>query len=1230
MQLIETNPGIYIFDCSYTEKNIPKGVGFNWDAKNKRWWTSAPETAWKLIGYAAPDLTRAIQNRIRETERKKAYFLELSRATVAEFDVPSPDGLKYLNCQKVAIKYAVEQYQEGNAGVLLGDEMGCVAGDTVIQVNRGGKGFKIAVGKAFEHFNQKSKKNYNWDLKISTNVRALGEKRFIQHRVKNFLDKGEKEVLIIELEDGKKLKVTPDHLILTEADWKRADELSLDDLVVVNGDLICKLCGSSENIITYPYAKFLGYCKKCMYSKLKTHRGEVYGITRRKGRDGYVYLSGTEVKDYPRSAKKSNHLLKHVYLMEKLLGRRLEEGEEVHHKNRIRDDNRIENLLVTKRSNHSKLHEVHANFGNYIHKYGAEVVTVPKLVKVKAITNGGVCHVFDIVMEDPFRNFVANGIVVHNCGKSMEAIGSMVSMNLFPAILVVPASLSINWRNECLKWIPGIKQSEIVILEGMKPYLVSCDSKIKIIICNYTILQAWVEVLVNQHPKLIVFDEIHFAKSSKTLRSQSCLELVKHTKAFRLGLTGTPIPNRTKELLMPLKILGMLPKIAKSDWDYLMEFADGHRVQAYPGKWVWNFEGASNLEELQTRLRSTCFPYHTMIESEEGPISIGRIVENERRVKVLSVDLETSEVSWRQITAFTKREVPCRMVRIKHQDGEFSCTPDHRVWTEEGWVRAEALNTEMSVFVVHSDLLGKTRQFQILFDQVCCATQGIFGSVPNQGQRQKIPRSNIQNSYGMSRMWASFFCKSVSTQILQWFLCGKMELPPDTGIFGDQGNTGENTKENRKSYVSGKTKRRTIKRAFFQHRVQTKNVRESAKKVENKERRGFLPLLFNGEYTQEPSIQEDNRATYFDGSSQSFRRTNRSCDSNKWEMYLCRYFDRKNCNRSGWSNSCTENTTNNRQTKGYSVKRSRIYCTEILELGDSRVSGRSAGKNSFVYDIEVEGNHNFFANGVLVHNCMVRRLKSQVMTELPSKRRQVIELPATGVERIVEQENHAWKKREKVLAEIKARITQTKASKDEKAHFEAVKQLKDEARASFTEISVLRHKTALAKVPMVLDYLHSILDNGEKKVVLFGHHHDVLELIYQEFTATAVLVHGGTPMKKRQEAVERFQKTPVADCNFFVGSIGAMGTGHTLTASSHCVLIELSWVPGEVEQVEGRCHRHTQMEQVLIQYLVLEGSLDSRMAKRIVEKQEIINQALDEGQITEEEAERELEIPVLP
>jgi len=90
-----------------------------------------------------------------------------------------------------------------------------------------------------------------------------------------------------------------------------------------------------------------------------------------------------------------------------------------------------------------------------------------------------------------------------------------------------------------------------------------------------------------------------------------------------------------------------------------------------------------------------------------------------------------------------------------------------------------------------------------------------------------------------------------------------------------------------------------------------------------------------------------------------------------------------------------------------------------------------------------------------------------------------------------------------------------------------------------------------------------------------------------------------------------------------VTGIQAMGVGHTMTASSTVVFAELDWVPGNLTQAEDRCHRIGQRDSVLVQHLVLEGSLDAHMAGILVEKQEVLDKGLDRTPTGEDRARAE-------
>lgn len=226
--------------------------------------------------------------------------------------------------------------------------------------------------------------------------------------------------------------------------------------------------------------------------------------------------------------------------------------------------------------------------------------------------------------------------------------------------------------------------------------------------------------------------------------------------------------------------------------------------------------------------------------------------------------------------------------------------------------------------------------------------------------------------------------------------------------------------------------------------------------------------------------------------------------------------------------------------------------------------------------------------------CMVRRLKADVLTELPAKVRQVIELPANGSAKAIAAERKAVQ------------------PLDGETFEQAVQRLAECGALGFTEMSRVRREVAIAKVPAVIEHCRTFLESEPGlKLCVWAHHHAVIDAITEglsEFGAAKLT--GETSTEERQRVVDAFQTDP--SVRVFVGSIQAGGVGLTLTAAHHAVFAELDWVPGNVTQAEDRCHRIGQRESVLVQHLVMEGSIDAHLARIIVAKQAIADSILDE------------------
>jgi SWI/SNF-related matrix-associated actin-dependent regulator 1 of chromatin subfamily A len=248
----------------------------------------------------------------------------------------------------------------------------------------------------------------------------------------------------------------------------------------------------------------------------------------------------------------------------------------------------------------------------------------------------------------------------------------------------------------------------------------------------------------------------------------------------------------------------------------------------------------------------------------------------------------------------------------------------------------------------------------------------------------------------------------------------------------------------------------------------------------------------------------------------------------------------------------------------------------------------AARHNGFGWDLSGASNLPELS-AVLRSTVMIRRTKAEVLPQLPPKIRTVIELqPVGGMRRILREEMDLYR----------ARYLRV-----------------DSDSINWDDLSRVRHQTALAKVPLVVDYVNEVLEGGAAKLVIFGHHRDVIMGLAASLSRFhPVTLTGETSPKGRQDAIDAFQTDP--QVRLFIGNIQAAGTGITLTAASHCVFCEISWVPAELSQCEDRLHRIGAQDSVSVQHLVLAGSLDAMMVRVLLKKQRILDAVLSEHAVS--------------
>ena len=182
---------------------------------------------------------------------------------------------------------------------------------------------------------------------------------------------------------------------------------------------------------------------------------------------------------------------------------------------------------------------------------------------------------------DVRRTFLADE---QGLGKTVEALATLEADDAYPAVVICPASLKLNWERETKRWLP---HREVAVVEGRS----AVPHTGEITILNYEIVAAHREDLARLRPKALVVDESHYAKNPQAKRTQAVRRLAGtlDDSALRLALTGTPVLNHADELISQLRVIGRLE-----------DFGSGARFSR-------QFQGPLTEERLHWHLRRRCF-----------------------------------------------------------------------------------------------------------------------------------------------------------------------------------------------------------------------------------------------------------------------------------------------------------------------------------------------------------------------------------------------------------------------------------------------------------------------------------------------------------------------------------------------------------------------------------------------------------------------------------------------
>uniref|UniRef100_F1KXE2 SMARCAL1-like protein n=1 Tax=Ascaris suum TaxID=6253 RepID=F1KXE2_ASCSU len=219
---------------------------------------------------------------------------------------------------------------------------------------------------------------------------------------------------------------------------------------------------------------------------------------------------------------------------------------------------------------------------------------------------------------------------------------------------------------------------------------------------------------------------------------------------------------------------------------------------------------------------------------------------------------------------------------------------------------------------------------------------------------------------------------------------------------------------------------------------------------------------------------------------------------------------------------------------------------------------------------------------ILSNSIMIRRLKKDVLDDLPEKRREVVFLNDGSID---------------------VNISNLRSAKAA-YHGAADKDTKHQCLVGYY------YETGIAKAKSVASH---IVDNffyegaPRRKVLVFAHHQVVLDTISMYVTKKglrSIRIDGTTASKSREEQCRLFQEDD--DVVVAILSMTAAGLGITLTAATVVVFAELHWNPGTLKQAEDRAHRVGQTDSVFVQYLLANRTADDVMWPLIQRKLDVL------------------------
>ena len=880
---------------------------------------------------------------------------------------------------------------------------------------------------------------------------------------------------------------------------------------------------------------------------------------------------------------------------------------------------------------------------------------------VESIERLGLKPTFDLTMKSPHNNYVANGFVVHNSGKTLT--GLLASLAAPGGVIVVTrASARLQFAREIERFT------------YIKPYVIRPEGERRGLMTVQG--ETWVDFFKKRMPKLgkaaLVAEEWKAAKAKHGV-------LVKKGSSLKDYLDECSAHCRRAVVIVGWEALVThLPVLKKSA------------------------AGALLVDE--------CFPGSQKVRTREGERPIKEIEVGD---EVLSRSQPGGQLEWKGVLRSIKSSGSGRLlIRVSHEEGGFICTPNHEVWTlEEGYVQAGLLRAHHHLLPLRGGLPAETESGQAESEVLLSK---LWRGSPSGGEAAGGGEAQVclvpQGVRGSS---------SSHEEVLWALLLRQVEGPDGAGLGGLQawgeGGTGFPARVRGEPPFSAGSHRgfseedervQSHARPLYKGEGESDLESDGAlSQSEGRERywldgvrgsgggRDGAPPLYGAGAPQSPfSVLPPSSVPLQGGSGGPPPQAGGGDRRGVSQLPL---------------------PPGPGQEEGCSASGSRVFGVEVHEPAGSGGLGGS-GEEDHLYDLEVEGNHNYFVEGVLVSNCHQGK---------GSKRWEVLPIsePDGSVEQIAkafrEQEREAKKKggfvkqteegrkmflpvlnRASAAADLARCVSKrvgttatpiqdrvrdlwsqldivepnswgnkttwenrhanrkpgiyggydtTGASNLEElnlrlgpvahvltyaethAHLPPkrrqsvyvapedqcrpaggfAKERKDAAKRGATALlEVSLAEAASRKRTAVIGIVEDHVRSGQKVVCFTGRRRDCEKLGKSVSSCSAVkkgnikvwAAHGGQSQKVRDQIVQDYMAYR-GSC-VLVGTMQAFGESINIDDTDAALFVMIPYTPGVLRQAEGRFHRASTKRPVIIYYIIAEGTVDEHMAAILIDK----------------------------